>query len=283
MELQFGISTWVWTSPFDTGSTRLFPRIKQMGYDVVEIPVEDPDLIDKRKVSEALDKHDLAAVVCGAFGPGRDLTHEDSAVHQQCFDYLDACMDFAVAWDSEFVAGPMYSAVGKARMVSPDQRKREWERAVANLRKVCRKAADRGLALAIEPLNRFESDLINTTRQAMQLVNDIGHPAANIMVDGFHMSIEEKSMEAAIRAAGDRLIHVQTSENYRGTPGTGQTDWDSFIKGLEAINYEGIITIESFTSDNQELADAVCIWRPLADDQDQMAADGLQFLKQTFK
>lgn len=254
-----------------------------MGYDVVEIPVEDPDIIDSQKVKEALGEHGLDAVVCGAFGPGRDLTHEDPAVHQQCFDYLDACMDFAVAWDTGFVAGPMYSAVGKARLVSPDQKKKEWELAVTNLRKVCKKAADRGLELAIEPLNRFESDLINTTGQAKQLVEDIDYPAAKIMVDGFHMSIEEKDLETAIRTAGDDLIHVQTSENYRGTPGTGQTDWDSFRRGLEAVDYSGVVSIESFTSDNQELADAVCIWRPLADDQNQLAEEGLQFLKQTFK
>nr|WP_286668991.1 sugar phosphate isomerase/epimerase family protein [Fodinibius salicampi] len=254
-----------------------------MGFDVVEIPVEDPDIIDGKKVKEALDEHNLEAVVCGAFGPSRDFTHDDPGVHQQCFDYMDALMDFCTLWDIDFVAGPMYSAVGKARMVSPDQKKQEWERAVTNLRKVCQRASDRGLELAIEPLNRFESDLINTTGQAKQLVNDINHPAAKIMVDGFHMSIEEKSMEAAIRTAGDQLIHVQTSENYRGTPGTGQTDWESFRKGLEAVEYEGTVSIESFTSDNQELADAVCIWRPLATDQDEMAENGLKFLKQTFK
>lgn len=283
MDIQFGISTWVWTSPFNTESIGLFPKIKQLGYDVVEIPVEDPDIIDGQEVKEALDKHNLEAVVCGAFGPNRDFTHDDPAVHQQCFNYMDALMDFCTLWDIDFVAGPMYSAVGKARMVSPDQKKKEWERAVTNLRKLCERAADRGLELAIEPLNRFESDLINTTGQAKQLVNDINHPAAKIMVDGFHMSIEEKSMEDAIRTAGDQLIHVQTSENYRGTPGTGQTDWESFRKGLEAIDYQGIVSIESFTSDNQELADAVCIWRPLATDQDEMAENGLNFLKQTFK
>nr|WP_286670473.1 sugar phosphate isomerase/epimerase family protein [Fodinibius salsisoli] len=254
-----------------------------MGYDVVEIPVEDPEVIDAPQVKQALDEHGLDAVICGAFGPGRDLTHEDPSIHQQCFDYLDALMHLADTWEADFIAGPMYSAVGKARLVSPDQKKREWELAVTNLRKVSQKAADNGLQLAIEPLNRFESDLINTTAQAKQLINDINHPAAKIMVDGFHMSIEEKSLEAAIRTAGDDLIHVQTSENYRGTPGTGQTDWQSFKRGLEAVDYSGVVSIESFTSDNQELADAVCIWRPLAEDQDELAEQGLQFLEQTFQ
>lgn len=283
MDVSFGISTWVWTSPFATDSAGLFPKIREMGFQVVEIPVEDPAVIDAEKIKNALDEHGLKAVVCGAFGPGRDLTHEDPAVHQHCFDYLDSLMDFCIRWNAGFIAGPMYSAVGKARLVSPDQKKKEWELAVNNLRKVAIKAADKGLELAIEPLNRFESDLINTTEDALQLANDINHPAAKIMVDGFHMSLEERDLEGAIRVAGDKLIHVQVSENYRGTPGTGQTNWESFRRGLEAIDYRGIVSIESFTSDNQELADAVCIWRPLSGDQDQLAEEGLAFLEKTFK
>lgn len=283
MNLSFGVSTWVWTSPFNTEATALFSKIKTMGFDVVEIPVEDPDVIDGEKVKEALEEHGLGAVVCGAFGPNRDLTHDDPAVHRQCFDYLDDLMEFCTLWGAGFVAGPMYSAVGKARIVSPDQRKKEWELAVTNLRKVAKKAADKGLELAIEPLNRFESDLVNTTADAARMVNDIDHPAAKIMVDGFHMSIEEKNLEEAIRIAGNKLIHVQTSENYRGTPGTGQTNWENFRKGIEAVDYDGVISIETFTPDNQELADAVCIWRPLADDQDRLARDGLAFLQETFK
>src|SRR5699024_1089691 len=222
MDTQFGISTWVWTSPFSTDSTALFAKIKQMGYEVVEIPVEDPEIIDASKVKQELDKHDLDAVICGAFGTGRQLPREDPGFQRLSCVYLHALMALAQFWDAGFIAGPMYSAVGKARMGSPDQKKKEWVLAVRNIREACHMAANKGLELAIEPLNRFESDLINTTAQAKQLIKDINHPAAKIMVDGFHMSIEEKSLEEAIRTAGDELIHVQTSENYRGTPGTGQ-------------------------------------------------------------
>jgi D-psicose/D-tagatose/L-ribulose 3-epimerase len=173
----------------------------------------------------------------------------------------------------------MYSAVGKARMLSPEKRKIEWELAVKNLRTVCNMAADRGLQIALEPLNRFESDLINTADDAVRLISDINHPAAKIMLDGFHMNIEERNIEKAIITSGDRLIHIQVSENYRGTPGTGQTCWDAYKKGLEAINYKGTVTIESFTPDNKELAGAVCFWHPMAESQDGFASEGLRFLK----
>jgi D-psicose/D-tagatose/L-ribulose 3-epimerase len=283
LPVKFGVSTWLWTSPFQTCSIdELFSKVSNMGYDYVEIAVEDPALIDAAAVKAGLEKYKLKAIVCGAFGPTRDLTHDDPQVHQTSFDYIEACLDFCKTWDTKFFAGPMYSAVGKARMVSLEQREKEWKRAVKNLRIVCDMAASRGLEVALEPLNRFESDLINTAHDVLRLIRDINHPAAKIILDGFHMNIEEPDIVAAIKLAGDLLIHIQVSENYRGTPGTGQTNWAAFKEGLEAINYAGVISIESFTPKNQELAAAVCIWHPLAESQDAFASEGLAFLKSTF-
>lgn len=250
-----------------------------MGYDVVEIPVEYPDMIDGLKVKHALVENSLEAVVCGAFGPSRDLTNEDPNVHKHCFDYISKCFNLCHTWNATFLAGPMYSSVGKARMVPPEQRKIEWDRAVSNLYKVCQQAQENGLMIALEPLNRFESDLINTAEDVLKLVADINHSAAKVLLDSFHMSIEEKDIEKAIASVGDKLIHVQVSENYRGIPGTGQTPWQSFKKGLDKIGYSGTVSIESFTPEIKELAGAVCIWRNLADSQDGFAKEGIAFLK----
>jgi D-psicose/D-tagatose/L-ribulose 3-epimerase len=279
LDVTFGVSTWLWTSPFNRETIALFPKIKSYGYDAVEIPVEDPSLIDLDLVKKALADEGLKAIICGAFGPSRDLTHDDPAFHQTCFTYLDSCLEIASELGAGFVAGPMYSAVGKARLVSPEQRKVEWDRAVINLRKVCRRAGEFGLDLAIETLNRFETDLINTSEDLMRLIVDINEPQAKAVLDGFHLNIEEPDLESAIRRVGDKLIHVQVSENYRGTPGTGQTNWAAWKRGLEAINYRGTISIESFTPQVKELAGAVCIWKPLVPSQDGFAKDGLEFLK----
>lgn len=250
-----------------------------MGYDAVEIPVEDPGLIDIKNVKKALAEFELHPVICGAFGATRDLTHSQTSYHTTSFKYISACFDICNGLGADFLCGPMYSAVGKARLLSPEEKKMEWDRAVLNLQKVCAIAQNTGLKLAIEPLNRFETDLINTAADVMRLINDINHPAANVMLDGFHMNIEEPDLEQAIKTVGNRLIHVQVSENYRGTPGTGQTNWAALKKGLEAINYTGIISIESFTPEIKELAGAVCIWKPLVPSQDGFAIEGLTFLK----
>ncbi|SDL39255.1 sugar phosphate isomerase/epimerase family protein [Kriegella aquimaris] len=281
-KLKYGVSTWLWQSPFTTESISLFPMIKSMGFDVVEIPVENPELIDAKVVNNALIEHGLAPTVCGVFGPTKDLTHDDVKVHETCFRYIEKCFEFCNEWNVDFVAGPMYSAVGKARMVSSEQRKIEWERAVSNLRKVCETAQNFGTSIALEPLNRFESDMVNTAEDVMRLVADINHEKAKVLLDGFHMTIEEKNIREAIKTVGDKLIHVQVSENHRGIPGSGLTPWHDLKKGLDDVNYQGAMVIESFTPEIKELAGAVCIWKNLAESQDEFATEGLRFLKETF-
>ncbi len=280
--MKYGVSTWLWESPFKTASISLFPKIKSMGFDLVEIPVEDPGLIDGELVKAALDDNGLTATICGVFGPTKDLTNEEVSVQWDCLWYLDACFELCTQVGTGFVAGPMYAAVGKARMVPPDQRKREWELAVNNLGKVCIMAKNHGLSIAIEPLNRFESDLVNTAGDVMRLINDVNHPNARVLLDGFHMSIEENNFRKAIELVGEKLLHVQVSENHRGVPGTGLTPWEDFHAGLKAINYDGAIVIESFTPEIKELAGAVCIWKNLAENQDEFASQGLRHLKKIF-
>lgn len=280
LNVTYGASTWLWVSPFTTElAQELFAKIAQMGFDVVEIAVDDPALIDVKEVRAALKANGLKASVCGAFGTTRDLTNADAAIQQNGIDYIGSCLDICNELGAGFLGGPMYAAVGKARMLPAAERKKEWDLAVKNLQKVCRMAEARDLKIALEPLNRFESDLVNTAEDVVRLVDAIDHPAAQIMLDSFHMNIEEKNIVEAIKCAGDRLIHLQVAENYRGAPGSGQTDWASYRKGLEQIKYEGIITIESFTTDNVELAAAVCFWNPKAESQDAFATEGLQFLK----
>ncbi len=280
--MQFGASTWLWQSPFTTDSISLFPKIKAMGFDVVEIPVEDPDLIDGNTVKKALSDNGLLPTVCGVFGPTKDLTSEDVSLHENCFRYLEKCFELCSLWEVDFLAGPMYSAVGKARMVPEEQRRFEWQLAVSNLRKVCEMADTFGQSIALEPLNRFESDMVNTAEDVMRLVSDIDHNRAKVLLDGFHMTIEEKNIKEAFNSVGDKLIHVQVSENHRGIPGTGLTPWNDFKDGLEDIGYKGAIVIESFTPEIKELAGAVCIWKHLAESQDEFASQGLKFLKKTF-
>ena len=253
-----------------------------MGFDVVEIPLEDPSLIDSKTVKKALQDNGLKPSICVVFGDNKDLTGEDPKLYENCFEHAKACFEVAKSLDASFVAGPLYAAVGKARLASDEQRKIEWNRSVTNLRKLGTIAKEFDLDIALEPLNRFESDLINTAEQVMRLIKDINEENIKVALDSFHMTIEEKDIYEAIQTVGDKLIHVQVSENDRGIPGTGLTPWSEFAKGLSAIGYKGALVIESFTPENKELAAAVNIWRKLAVNQDEFAQKGLNFLKKTF-
>ena len=280
--INFGVSTWLWQSPFTTESVALFPKIKKMGFDVVELPLEDPSLIDGKTVKQALADHGLKPSICVVFGEDKDLTGEDPSLYDRCFEHAKACFELCNTLEASFVAGPLYAAVGKARLASDQQRQVEWERSVTNLRTLAKIAHSYDLDIALEPLNRFESDLINTAEQVMRLIDDIGEDRMKVALDGFHMTIEEQDMVKAIQTVGDKLIHVQVSENHRGVPGTGLTPWAAFAKGLSSINYKGAIVLESFTPENKQLAAAVNIWRKLAPSQDEFAQKGLDFLKKTF-
>lgn len=278
-DIGVGVNAWVWTSPFDRDAVALIGRAAGMGFDAFTLPVEDPDLIDVDAVRDALAEHPLRLHVSGAYGPDRDLTHEEERYRRNSLDYIARVLEICERLDVTLLAGPAYSATGKRRKVPEVQREREWERAVRGLTQAGRMAADHGVTLALEPLNRFETDLVNTAAQVKRMVADIGLPSVRIHLDTFHMHIEERDVYEAILLAGDDLVYVDASESDRGTPGQGQVHWDAVARGLRDIGYTGDCIIESFTPDCETIADAAAIWRPLAPSQDALAADGCAFLK----
>src|ERR1700694_166800 len=153
--MRFGASTFIWVSPFSNKTLGLIKKVREMGFDIIEICIEDPATIDVSRINEALKENGLEATICGAFGPDRDASSGDQSVRANAVKYLEACIDAAQKLGSPFVAGPMYSAVGKTRLLSPDERTKQWSLAVETLKPVADYAGQRGVQLAIEPLNRF--------------------------------------------------------------------------------------------------------------------------------
>ena len=280
--MQFGASTFIWVSPFSNQTLGLVKKVRGMGFDIIEICIEDPATIDVSRINEALKENDLKATICGAFGPDRDASSEDRNVRAKAVNYLEACIDAARELGSPFVAGPMYSATGKTRLLSRDERAKQWSLAVETLKPVADYAGQRGVQLAIEPLNRFETDFINTVEQGLDLIGRIGTSNVGFLLDTFHMNIEEKDIPAAIRKAGAKLFHFHSCENDRGTPGTGHVEWKEVASALREINYQGPVVIEAFTTEITEIARAVSLWRPLAPSQDSLAQEGLHFLQKIF-
>ena len=135
----------------------------------------------------------------------------------------------------------------------------------------------------MEPLNRFETDFINTCDQALKLVKAVGSPALKLHLDTFHMNIEEKCQGDAIRKAGKLLGHFHACGSDRGTPGNDHIDWDCIAKALKDVRYQGDAVIESFTTDVKVIARAAAIWRRIEPTRNEIAVNGLKFLRQTLK
>ncbi|MEZ4699402.1 MAG: sugar phosphate isomerase/epimerase [Rhodothermales bacterium] len=276
--MQLGISTWVWTSPAtDDVLRRLIPHIAALGYDVIEIPMEYAGQFDVQAAKTLAEAEGLAISVCAVIGGGRDLLLDEERAAGET--YLRAAIDLAAALDAPAVAGPFYSAVGRCWVQTPAERERDLASLAETLRRLGAYAADNGVSLALEPLNRFETSFINTTAQALDLIARVDHPAVGLGLDLFHLGIEEKSPGDAIRAAGAHLKHVQVAENDRGTPGTGHLPWQDFARALQDIGYEGRVVIETFSDRVEAIARAAAIWRPLAPDSDTLAREGLRFLR----
>jgi D-psicose/D-tagatose/L-ribulose 3-epimerase len=281
MKNPIGANTWIWVSPpTDERLAALAPRVKGWGFDLIEIPVEAPGDWDPQRTADLLGNLGLSASLCVAMGPDRDFVSSDSHTVASTQDYLRYCIDAVATLGGNVVAGPIYAPVGRTGLLDERERALAIERLVTNLRPVAEYAGERGVRLGVEPLNRFETSLINTAAQAIEVVDRVDSPACGIMLDTFHMNIEEKHPAEAIRAVGPRLVHFHACGVDRGTPGADHTDWDAIAGALNEIGYDGAVVIESFTSENKTIATAASIWRPLAGSQDEIATQGLAFLRQ---
>jgi D-psicose/D-tagatose/L-ribulose 3-epimerase len=219
----------------------------------------------------------VALSVCAVIGAGRDLLLPEEAPAGVA--YLESCIEVAAQVGSPVVAGPLYSAVGRCWRASAEEREADLARLVPTLRALGDFAAARGVKLGLETLNRFETSFLNTTEQALELIERVDHPSVGLALDLFHLGIEEKSPGDALRAAGRHLVHLQVAENDRGTPGTGHLPWADVAAALREIDYRGRVVIETFSDRVEAIARAAAIWRPLAPDSDTLAREGLGFLR----
>jgi D-psicose/D-tagatose/L-ribulose 3-epimerase len=277
--IRFGINTFLFASPFRTKDLTFLDKARAMGFDQVEIPIEGEKDLDYRKAAEAYRRNGLQSSICAVMGARRDPSHPDPAVQKGAISYMKHCIDAAETMGASVVAGPLYAAVGRTWQSTQAQRERDLARCAKNLRVVARYAEDKGIRLALEPLNRFETSFVNLTEQAIELAEMIDSPAVKLMMDTFHANIEEKSLGAAIALAGDRLIHLHANENDRGTPGTGHVAWAEIGPALKKVGYDGALVIESFSANVKQIARAAAVWRPLAASADELATGGLAFLK----
>ncbi|MFN8531660.1 MAG: sugar phosphate isomerase/epimerase family protein [Anaerolineae bacterium] len=278
--MRFGVNAWVWVSPLTNEELKaLAPKVKAMGFDWLEAPLETIGDLKGKEGAAVLRDLGLGVSACAAMGPDRDLIHPDPAIRENGMKYIRESIDVLHDLGGTNLVGPIYSAVGRVWQQSADERARDVDLLVQNLSSLAQYAADKGCVICIEPLNRFETSFINLATQAIEVVDRVNHPGCKIMLDTFHMNIEEKSLGAAIRAAGKRMVHFHACENDRGAPGSGNVTWNEVAAALKDVGYDGPVVIESFTNKVKSIARAAAIWRPFEVSQDALAQNGVTFLK----
>ena len=275
-----GVNPWVWASPVDDEAlAALVPRIAAFGFDAVELPLEQPGHWDPVRTRDLLATHQLsAAAVCAVTPPGRELVAAPAAVVAETAAYLRTCVDNAAVLGAPCVGGPVYASVGRTWQLSPAARTNCGQEFREALAPVADYAGERGVSIGVEALNRYETSVVNTVTQALELID--GLPGnVGLMLDTYHMNIEESDPYAVVGLAGPHIKHVQVSGTDRGTPGRDHFDWPRFFSALRATGYDGAVCLESFTALNDTIATAASIWRPLAPSQDRLALDGLAYLR----
>lgn len=276
--MKYGVNTMVWTTRMNREQEALLSRIKEWGFDGVELflSLEEPANIPEMR--QILDNLGLDRTACAVLPRDASLISTDVGVRARGVDFIKKCIERTSELGGQVICGPLYSALGV--MTGKGRTDEEWKWAVDGLTAGARRGEDLGVMLCVEPINRFETYFLNTQADAAKLVRSIGAPNVKIHFDTFHANIEERNPIDSLRSIASELGHVHISENDRGTPGTGHIDWRGVFSTLKNIGYDGWLTIESFAQPEPELAAAAAIWRDLGSTGDELAANGLRFMKE---
>lgn len=275
--MKCGINLYLWADDMNDGLIPVLERLKEIGYDGVEVPVFDLNVDKWRTWAQRLDEIGLERTANTVIAPEHNPLSLDPAVRQAAYEHMKQVVDCCAAVGSSILCGPHQVALGV--FTGKGATEDEWKRSVEHLRRVAEHAEGQGVTLAEEVVNRFEIYHVNTLEQGIRLVDEVGHPNCRLHLDTFHAHIEEKDPAAAIRKAGARIAHVHVSENDRGVPGTGSVRWDATFDALHDIGYDGWLTVEAFGNFLANLAAATRIWRPLFASEDVLAVEALEFLR----
>lgn len=274
---KIGMNLLLWATGLSDELLPTLESLKTMGYDGVEVPMFDLS-IDYAAWSRRLDDIGLGRTAVAVRTDADDPISPDANVRQAAIDVTCQTLDACAALGVTHLVGPLHSALGK--FSGAPRTDDEWKRSVETMRTIAEHAGKVGVTIGIEPLNRFETYLINTHADGARYVKDVGHPACGLMFDTFHANIEEKDFAESLRGCGDSLVHIHISENDRSTPGAGHVPWAEFFDTFATLSYDGWLTIEAFGQAMPELAAATKIWRRMFDSEDGLAQDGLTFIRQ---
>lgn len=272
-----GIEIFYWMDRWADDQVPWFQRARDCGFDGVEISLYAGPGLDWQRVRAELDRLGLGVLASTGLGPQTDVTSPDASVRAAGVEFLKRCLETAARVGSPLLGGVTYAPwlfFPQAGDLAPYR-----ERSAESLRAVAATAADLGVTLCLEIINRFETFMFNTVGEGLAFLDMIGSPGVSLQLDTYHMSMEEDDIPAAIRLAGNRLGHFHCANSNRRLPGPGSIDWAAVGSALDAAGYQGWLVIETFPNPAVETGRAVNVWRPLVQDFDAEARASLAYLR----
>jgi D-psicose/D-tagatose/L-ribulose 3-epimerase len=281
--MKIGMNLFVWTMSMDEDLSETFAFLKQTGFDFIEFPINASgatpaaDIAKYQHIGRVAASLRLGVQTCTICGPEHSLIAPDQATRQAGIAFLKHVVDCTAAAGGTILMGPLYA--GFKTFTGKPATAQEWAWSVAGMREVAEHAEKRGVTLAIESLNRFEIYLLTCANDVLRYVQAVNHPHCRAAFDTFHANMEEKNIADAIRTLAPVLAHVQISENDRSTPGAGHINFQEVFATLREVNYAGPIAIEAFGPNPPELAAATHIFREMFASPEQLAKEGLAFIR----
>ncbi len=275
--MKLGIHAMAWTNHWTNDNLGLIDRAQSLGLDFIEIPLMGLGDIDAQAIHKRVSGLGFDVVTSTVLSATTDLAAEDPAIRAAGKELLIRCVDATAGMGARQLSGVIYSEHGRRPPFRPAER--HWSWAAEGLRQVADHAAGLGVSIAVEPVNRYETFLVNTAAQAVTVCDMIDRPNVGIHLDTYHMNIEEKRWDEPFRQAGARLCHIHLCENDRGIPGTGLVDWDTLFATLGEMQYDGYAGMESFIDISDDMRTGTPVWRDLAPSGDELVREGLRFLR----
>jgi len=280
--LTFGGHALVWAGDWSEASARkAAASAKRAGYDYIEMLMIEPDKIDVAMTKAVLAEYGLFATASLGLSSETDVTSTNPSIVKAGDELLRKVVDKLHAIGSTELCGVIYCSLGKyPGPASPENR----ANSISAVTRLADYAADKGININLEVVNRYETNIMNTGKEGLKFLESVNRPNAYLHLDTYHMNIEEDGMSAAVIEAGDALGYVHIGESHRGYLGSGNVDFNKFFDALKKIKYSGPITFESFSSVvvDPALSNALCIWRNLWQDSDDLASHALSYMKSRY-
>lgn len=274
--MRFGVHCRLWTTGWTSADLDLLDHARELGFAALEINLGNLANIDPPKIRARAEKVNIEVIGAMSLSKDHALATPDRDARQQSIEYLKAAVRALRDMGGHLFGGMFYAVPGRFSGSPPSSDELSWLEDGIHEVAVFARGCD--VSLAIEPVNRYETYLLNTASQAQALIDRIGEPNLGLVLDTYHMNIEERGIATTILRHSAILRHLHLNESDRGTLGGGNIDWPAIFGALEHIGYGGIGSIEVFGSPSPYSPAITPIWRPLFPSPDQMARDGLAFL-----